>query len=69
MGAPLIRRNPGPLLVRIERVPGEVELLPVCSCCRLRALRPTSGGGRACPDCDRPPPGPDAPPRPVSPEH
>jgi hypothetical protein len=37
-------------------------LLPVCSCCRQRVLRPI-GTGLACPDCDRrpapaePPPG------------
>jgi hypothetical protein len=39
----LVRRNSEPQTVRLLRVTrddGEVELLPVCSCCRMRAMRP-----------------------------
>lgn len=43
-------------LVAVARE-GEVELLPVCSCCRDRALRP-AGTGRICPTCDAAAPAP-----------
>lgn len=49
-----LRRNSGvfPLtLVPVTR-DDDAEMLPVCSCCRMRALRP-AGPGRVCPDCDR----------------
>lgn len=48
-------------LVAVARE-GEVELLPVCSCCRMRAMRP-AGTGRVCPDCDRGAPSADMPSR------
>jgi hypothetical protein len=51
-----LRRNSGGSRVRLVAMPtddGGVELLPVCSCCRMRALRP-AGSGRVCPDCDSP---------------
>jgi hypothetical protein len=67
--AGLARRNSERLPARLLLMPrdaGGVELLPVCSCCRMRAMRPR-GTGRICPDCDlplpvdtperRPPPG------------
>lgn len=49
-----LRRNSEPERRRLVAVPtddGGVELLPVCSCCRMRAMRP-AGTGRVCPDCD-----------------
>lgn len=68
--ADALRRNSGRPRTTLIPVPSEdgVELLPVCSCCRMRALRP-AGPGRVCPDCDR---GdlrvPDMPNRPPPPE-
>lgn len=52
-----LRRNsgsPGTTLGVVPRDDG-APLLPVCSCCRMRALRP-AGTGRVCPDCDSPDP-------------
>jgi hypothetical protein len=49
-----LRRNSRSPATTLDAVPARepVELLPVCSCCRQRALRP-AGWGRVCPDCDR----------------
>jgi hypothetical protein len=57
-----LRRNSGGFPTRLLAVPRDegAPLLPVCSCCRLRALRP-AGTGVICPDCDRPPPPVDTP--------
>jgi hypothetical protein len=55
--AGLARRNSERLPVRLLLVPRDAgaELPPVCSCCRMRALR-TRGTGRICPTCDLPAP-------------
>lgn len=52
-----LRRNSTGLGTRLVAVPRDdgADLLPVCSCCRMRALRP-AGTGRICPDCDLPDP-------------
>jgi hypothetical protein len=52
-----LRRNSTGHEATLSAVPDEgIDLLlPVCSCCRMRALRP-AGPGRVCPDCDRPDP-------------
>jgi hypothetical protein len=55
--ADALRRNSPTRGTTLVAVPDEGLdlLLPVCSCCRMRALRP-AGWGRICPDCDRPDP-------------
>jgi hypothetical protein len=55
------RRNSTTLTSRLDAMSSAAgdrpELLPVCSCCRARALRPR-GTGRTCPTCDTAPPEP-----------
>jgi hypothetical protein len=55
--ADALRRNSPTPRTTLVGVPDEGLdlLLPVCSCCRMRALRP-AGSGRICPDCDCPEP-------------
>jgi hypothetical protein len=55
--AAALRRNSPAVGTTLVAVPDDdgADLLPVCSCCRMRALRP-AGSGRVCPDCDSPDP-------------
>lgn len=46
-----LRRNSERGAGTLAPVPVDRDLLPVCSCCRMRALR-ERGAGRICPTCD-----------------